>query len=91
MNYLHKLPIDTIKIDKSFVDNMAKENDTTILVKAIISLSKALNLTTVAEGVEEDSQKEHLRELECDIMQGYLFSKPLIYSDFIKKLEETSN
>jgi len=91
MNYLHKLPIDTIKIDKSFVENIATKEDSTVLVKAIISLSKALNLTTVAEGVEEEFQQEYLRDLECDTMQGYLFSKPLVYDEFINKLQDQLN
>jgi diguanylate cyclase (GGDEF)-like protein/PAS domain S-box-containing protein len=84
MNYLHKLPIDIIKIDKSFIENIFGKEDSTILINAIVSLSKALNLKTVAEGVEEKFQKEHLKKIDCDIMQGYLFSKPLVFKDFLE-------
>ncbi|MGB5867276.1 MAG: EAL domain-containing protein, partial [Arcobacteraceae bacterium] len=76
MSYLQKLPIDTIKIDKSFIDNISTKEDTTILINAIVSLSKALNLKTVAEGVEQEFQKNYLQKIQCDSMQGYLFSKP---------------
>ena len=91
MNYLHKLPIDTIKIDKSFIENIATKDDTTVLVNGIISLSKALNLTTVAEGVEEEFQQEYLRDLGCDTIQGYLFSKPLKFDGFLNLIDNKQN
>lgn len=88
MSYLQKLPIDIIKIDKSFIDEIHLSNDSEILVKAIVSLSKALNLKTVAEGVEVQAQLEHLQNIGCDYIQGYLYSKPLPLKDFTELLKD---
>lgn len=88
MNYLHKLPIDIIKIDKSFIDNIQTKEDSTVIINAVVSLSHALNLKTVAEGVELNHQKEYLKQIGCDTIQGYLFSKPLVINDFINKLNK---
>jgi diguanylate cyclase (GGDEF)-like protein/PAS domain S-box-containing protein len=75
--YLAKLPIDTLKIDRSFVTDMALSPEGLALVSTIISLAHALQLKVVAEGVEIDEQSRLLRLLNCDEMQGYLFSKPV--------------
>ena len=75
--YLAKLPVETLKIDRSFVITMLKDIDTATLVQTIITLAHSLKLTVVAEGVDAEEQASVLRLLRCDQMQGYLFSKPL--------------
>jgi len=75
--YLNRLPIDTVKIDRSFVRGMTEEASDTSIVSAIISLAQALRLNVVAEGVETEQQAQLLRLLRCDQMQGFLFSPPL--------------
>jgi diguanylate cyclase (GGDEF)-like protein len=77
LNYLMKLPIDNIKIDQSFVKDIPGNEDTTAIVKAIVTLAHSLRMTVVAEGVETTSQCEVLCAMDCDELQGYLFSKPV--------------
>jgi EAL domain-containing protein (putative c-di-GMP-specific phosphodiesterase class I) len=74
---LTKLPVDTLKIDRSFVTEMASGTDGLTLVSVIINLAHKLKLNTVAEGVETEEQLRQLRLLDCDEMQGYLFGKPV--------------
>jgi len=88
MSYLQKLPIDSLKIDKSFIDNITDNGDEDILVNAIISLAKALKITTVAEGVEHSYQEKYLRGVECNAIQGFLYSKPLPLQDFLHYTEK---
>ena len=79
LSYLQRFPIHALKIDRSFVrgiGKLGKETDT-VITKAIVSLARALNLKTVAEGVEKMQEKTYLQSIGCDDMQGYLFSKPL--------------
>ncbi|MGQ0509350.1 MAG: bifunctional diguanylate cyclase/phosphodiesterase [Betaproteobacteria bacterium] len=75
--YLAKLPVDALKIDRSFVDTMTRNPHSMTLVSTIISLAHALDLKVIAEGVETEEQAKLLRLLKCDELQGYLFSKPL--------------
>jgi len=75
--YLARLPVETLKIDRSFVITMTEDPTSTTLVQTIISLAHSLRLKVVAEGVETEEQANMLRLLGCDQMQGYLFSKPL--------------
>ena len=77
LSYLSKLPIDKLKIDRSFVRDIADDADDRSIVEAIISMSHSLRLKAIAEGVETQEQEEILRRLNCDEIQGYLFSKPL--------------
>jgi diguanylate cyclase (GGDEF)-like protein/PAS domain S-box-containing protein len=77
LSYLSKLPVDTLKIDRSFVIDMASAPEGRELVSTIINLGHSLKLKVVAEGVETEEQAHLLRKLNCDEMQGYLFSKPL--------------
>ena len=77
LNYLHRFPIDTLKIDRSFVSSMAFGNDTWEIVRAIAMLTNALDIDVIAEGVETIEQLTQLRTLECKYGQGYFFSKPL--------------
>lgn len=76
-NYLTKIPIDTLKMDKSFIDNISTDSKDCYIAETIISLAHKLNISVVAEGVEESDQLRILQENSCDILQGYLFSKPI--------------
>jgi len=77
LNYLRHFPIRQLKVDRSFVEDMLHAEDTRALVRAIVLMAHALRLEVVAEGVEEKSQLELLREMGCDQVQGYLLSRPL--------------
>jgi diguanylate cyclase (GGDEF)-like protein/PAS domain S-box-containing protein len=77
LSYLARLPVDTLKIDRSFVTDMTAGPEGLTLVSTIIALAHSLKLKVVAEGVETEKQSNLLRLLKCDEMQGYLFSKPL--------------
>ena len=76
-SYLRRFPVDILKIDKSFVDGVATEPTASALVDAMIRIGKTLRMETVAEGVERVEQADRLRSLQCDIGQGYLYSRPL--------------
>jgi diguanylate cyclase (GGDEF)-like protein len=77
LSYLSRLPVDTLKIDRSFVNDMTTTPDGLALVSTIITLAHSLKLKVVAEGVETDEQSRFLRLLTCDEMQGFLFSRPV--------------
>lgn len=86
LGYLKGLPISQIKIDRSFVMDIPEDNDDMLIVSAIVSLAQSLRLEVVAEGVETSGQREYLEGLGCDKMQGFLFSKPLPYDDYMQML-----
>ena len=88
--YLRRFPVDILKIDKSFVDGVATEPTASALVDAMIRIGKTLRLETVAEGVERVEQADRLRTLQCDIGQGYLFSRPLAHESISALLRERS-
>jgi diguanylate cyclase (GGDEF)-like protein/PAS domain S-box-containing protein len=88
LNYLKRFPIDTLKIDKSFVSDVCKDPHDTAIVRAIIDLGHALDLTVIAEGVETKEQLQYLSALECDALQGFLFSKALTAKAFEELLIE---
>ena len=77
LRYLARLPVQTVKIDRSFIVTMLKDSNTMTLVSTIISLAHSLRLKVVAEGVDSEEQAVVLRAMKCDQMQGYLISKPL--------------
>jgi len=81
LGYLAKLPVQTLKIDRSFIITMLKDPAVMTLVTTIVSLAHSLGLKVVAEGVDEDDQAKELRRLGCDQMQGYLFSKPVSFDE----------
>ena len=89
-NYLTQIPIDTLKIDKSFIDGICSNDKDKCIADSIISLAHKMDISVVAEGVENEDQLNILKEQFCDTLQGYLFSKPLNSNDFIK-LMTTSN
>lgn len=84
--YLSRFPIDTLKIDQSFVRDMVTQANTASIVAAIIGLAHRLNLHVVAEGVENEAQLAYLRRLGCDEIQGYLFSRPVPEADYLALL-----
>jgi EAL domain-containing protein (putative c-di-GMP-specific phosphodiesterase class I) len=77
LSYLQRFPIDVLKIDKSFVERVTEGAEAAALVRTIVALSDSLHLSTVAEGIEQLDQAEHLRSLGCDRGQGFLFARPL--------------
>jgi len=88
LNYLKRFPIDTLKIDRTFVSDVCKDPHDTAIVRAIINLGHALDLTVIAEGVETKEQLQYLSALECDVVQGFLFSKALTAKAFEELLIE---
>ena len=88
LGYLAKLPVNALKIDRSFIITMTDEPDSMTIVSTIISLAHSLNMKVVAEGVETEEQSKYLKLLKCDEMQGYLFSKPLPSAQLIDLLRE---
>jgi EAL domain-containing protein (putative c-di-GMP-specific phosphodiesterase class I) len=82
LGYLRKFPVDVLKIDRSFVDGVTEGTEQSAVARAIIGLSDALHLTTVAEGIETQAQLGALRALGCHLGQGYYFSRPLAVGDF---------
>jgi EAL domain-containing protein (putative c-di-GMP-specific phosphodiesterase class I) len=77
LSYLHCFPIDTLKVDRSFVKAMNEGSGTGAIVKTVLALANALELSVIAEGIETLSQFERLRELGCEYGQGFLFSRPV--------------
>jgi EAL domain-containing protein (putative c-di-GMP-specific phosphodiesterase class I) len=77
LRLLAKLPIDTFKIDKSFVQSIADTPHAATLVSTVVSLARAFNMKAFAEGVETAEQLQKLRHMKCDQAQGYLFSRPV--------------
>ena len=76
LSYLKRLPIDVLKIDKSFIDGIGVDEKSEYIAESIIKLSHSLNLKVVAEGVETKEQLGYLDKMKCDAAQGYYFSKP---------------
>jgi EAL domain-containing protein (putative c-di-GMP-specific phosphodiesterase class I) len=77
LSHLRRFPIDIVKIDKSFVDDVAHAGAESAIARGIIELGRAMNIQTVAEGIEVDEQAEVLRTLGCELGQGFFFAKPL--------------
>lgn len=84
-NVLKDIEIDILKIDKLFFDNIEENLRAKIIVQSIIEMCKKLNIKTVAEGIENEKQVKFLREIACDLIQGYYFSKPLPIEKFEEK------
>lgn len=91
LSRMGELLVDFIKIDKSFIDKILLEDEQKQIVQELISLSHKLDLTVVAEGVEEEKQRDFLLKAGCDIMQGYLFSRPLPEKQALEKLKSHYN
>ena len=90
LSYLHRFPVNTLKVDRSFVTGIGAENENAKIVRTIIALAHELGMDVVAEGVEDDKDLAHLRELNCEFAQGYFFSRPVPPRDILKLLRESS-
>ncbi|MFN2381149.1 MAG: EAL domain-containing protein, partial [Guyparkeria sp.] len=91
LSYLKRLPLAELKIDKSFVDGLGgKDRNDESIAQAILSMGQALDLRTVAEGVETEGQLEWLKAHGCDRMQGFLYARPMDIQDFTRLLQERS-
>lgn len=90
LSYLKRMPLDTLKIDQSFVRGIPHDGNDTAIAQAIIGMAKNLNLRVIAEGVETPEQLEFLRAADCDEVQGYWFSRPVPASDFAALLAKTN-
>ena len=88
LNYLTKLPINTLKIDKSFIDNICNNDKDSSIAEAIIKLAHSLDIKVVAEGVEQEEQLRLLKVQGCDIIQGYIYSPPLHPSELSDLIRE---
>ncbi len=82
LNYLKQFPFDPLKIDKCFVRNINSDTENIAITTAVVQMAHNLNLKVVAEGVETEAELSFLAGQKCDIMQGFLFSRPLLTSEF---------
>jgi len=87
MNYLKRFPLDALKIDRSFVSDLTVNANDAAIAKAVIALAQALDLATIAEGVEEEEQLAFLRHQGCDLIQGFLISRPVPAEEIDRLLE----
>ena len=90
MSYLRRFPIDKLKIDRSFITNVMTSADDASIVQAIISLAHGLRLKVVAEGVETQAQVDLLKDMGCELAQGYLYSKPIAAEAIEQLLRDNS-
>jgi EAL domain-containing protein (putative c-di-GMP-specific phosphodiesterase class I) len=90
LSYLTKFPIDTIKIDQSFIRQISTDRTETAIVTAVISMAHSLNLVVVAEGVETREELDFLSNLGCDEAQGYYFSRPIAAASFMPLLSNAA-
>jgi diguanylate cyclase (GGDEF)-like protein len=89
LSYFEKLPVDEIKIDQSFISNLLLSKPSKNIVRLIKDLGKAFDLQVVAEGVEDAMVLKYLHKIECDVIQGYFYSKPLPNEEYLKWLDKT--
>ena len=87
LSYLKRLPIDVLKIDQSFVRDMLGDRSDAAIIEAIVRLGQALDLELIAEGVETQAQVDRLLELGCELMQGYLYCRPMPFAQLSLFLE----
>ena len=88
LSYLHRLPVDTLKIDKSFVQDLGESSRTPLLVESIVALSASLGMQSIAEGVELPSQLAVIGGTGCNLVQGFLFCEPLPIEELIARARE---
>ena len=87
--YLQKLPFDCLKLDRSFVSKLEKENLDSSIVAAIVNITKGFKVSLVAEGVETQQQAELLKQLQCPLAQGFLYSRPVPFDQWPTDLSNT--
>jgi EAL domain-containing protein (putative c-di-GMP-specific phosphodiesterase class I) len=87
LTYLKRFPVSVLKIDQAFVRGLGEDASDTAIVKSVIDLAHALGLVVVAEGVETSDQVMHLRQLGCDLAQGYFFARPVPAADLERQLD----
>ena len=90
LTHLTRFPLRKIKIDRSFISSTLNDSATEAVVRSMVDLAKNMDINVVAEGVEELTQHEFLRDLGCDYGQGYLYGKPVAEQEFIRRLKESS-
>jgi EAL domain-containing protein (putative c-di-GMP-specific phosphodiesterase class I) len=88
LSYLKRFPLTELKIDKSFIDDIPQDHDAFAITRATVFMARSLGLRVVAEGVETEEQLAFLRALQCDQMQGFLFSRPIPDREFTALLKE---
>ena len=88
MSYMKRLPVDTLKIDRSFIVDLVNDPTDRAIVKSTITLAKSLSMKVVAEGVESDDQLALIRQYGCEEVQGFYFSRPVPADDFIALLAQ---
>ena len=86
LSYLRKLPLDELKIDRSFIMELSKNADSRAIVATIVYLAKNLKLSTVAEGIESKAELEFMRKLGCHQYQGFFFSRPVPGNEIVELL-----
>jgi EAL domain-containing protein (putative c-di-GMP-specific phosphodiesterase class I) len=89
LSYLKHYPIDTLKLDRSFIDGLGQDIEDTAIVHAVVAFAKALKLHVIAEGIETDGQLAYLKALGCDCGQGYYFARPLPASEVVALFAHT--
>lgn len=82
LNLLKEIPVDVLKLDKAFLDEMANSSKSRIIISQVVEMAKKLGMKVVCEGVETESQADFLKEINCDMAQGYLYAKPMPLEDF---------
>ncbi|HUY03253.1 MAG TPA: EAL domain-containing protein, partial [Rhodocyclaceae bacterium] len=82
LSYLKRLPLDELKIDRSFVNDVLTDTNDAVIVRSIVALGQSLGLTVLAEGVETEGQRDFLTRHDCHAHQGYLFSRPIPIDQF---------
>lgn len=91
LSYLHRLPFDTLKIDRSFVSRVGENGENAEILQTIVTLAKSLKMRVIAEGIETDSQLAVLQNIDCDYGQGYLLGKPKTRTETEKLLRQSPN
>lgn len=90
LSYLKHLPIDTLKIDRSFIEDIDDNEDDRAIVNAIIAMAHSLNLSVIAEGVETQAQQQYLIDHKCHIAQGFMYGRPMPVTDFIANIQNNN-